>query len=711
MAALQEAFDELGAFVGRYDPIALLSQLTSTYLFVPEGEFQGEASEVTKWERWIEFLAGYLLVRSCPINPISEIDGRVLERTEKLLEEYFGAIIRRMLAEATDPAGKSEEADVLAHAKIESLYVRGDAYPHQFYNFARNLYEPHDPWFRRNHGFTIGEAIQLSRAIDRLCNYRINESMRRAREVARGKIEDLVACQEIDESERADAEIRIAAFLHFGDSHGWLAFTSEDLHCFSGLPLRTCQDFLDRMSQQFGYRNDKFPHSFTDPAAAPWDFNTLHERPIVRRSEKHWLFVPSLLPSALFTTFHYDLLRDKAYLPTYEKGRGKFLENQTAECLRRVFPKETVLLNPTYPNGEEMADVMVLHDHKILLVQCKSKALTHAARVGTDFNALRSDMQKAVADASRQANKAKLYLQGNKEPKFVAGEKHFVVDMTKTNGVYIISVTPMPLQTLAARFANTEPILKLFSGKGYPWSLALGDLDIVTQVLASPAQFLHYLLRRQGVERTPFEIQADEIDYLGLYLAQGMRFDAEQFKGADSVGLAGMSSDIDRWVYERHDLGRQVPPPRAPMPDGFSDFLRDVERASNDHAVDCALSLLDLGTQDRARFMELVGKTKERSRRDGLPHSFSVVLKNGKSGHSFISCAASEYMQLFSHTAAFAMLKKYQSKCDEWVSFGWDLKSARMVDVAFFISHPWIHDERMEQSVRANLRPGDRFDI
>jgi hypothetical protein len=497
VAELQEAFDELAAFVAKYDPIALLSQFTSTFLFVPAEEFQGEASEVPKWERWIEFLAGYLLVRPYPLERVAGVDGSPLERVEKLLEEYFGAIVRHMAPQPEGPTGVSPEARLLQEAKIESLYVRGDAYPHQYYIFARRLYEPHDAWFRARYGFTIGEAIELSQAIDRLCSERFNELLRNARLEARRWTEELVARQEVAEADRRGLETRTGCWLHLGQCERWLAFTSEELSQFAGIPLQTCQDFLERMSQEFGYRDDSFPNSFTDPAAAPWDYNTLNERPIVRRVDKHWLFVPSLLRSALFATFHFDLLRDKEYLPTYERARGKFLEDQTAECLGRVFPRETVLLNPHYPNGDEMADVVVLHDHKILLVQCKSKALTYAARIGADFRALRADLQKAVADAFKQASKAKDYLQGNKEAKFVAGGSVLAIDMTKNNGLYIISMTPMPFQTFAARFANTNAALRLFSGGEYPWSLSLGDLDILTQVLASPAQFLHYLLKRQ----------------------------------------------------------------------------------------------------------------------------------------------------------------------------------------------------------------------
>ena len=156
-----------------------------TFLFVPAEEFQEEGNEVVKWERWIEFLAGYLLVRPYPLERIAEIDGGALERVEKLLREYFGAILRHMAPQPEGPTGVSEEAQVLAEARIESLYVRGDAYPHQYYTFAKHLYEPHDAWFRGRYGFTISEAIQLSQAIDRLCNKRCNESMRHAREEAR----------------------------------------------------------------------------------------------------------------------------------------------------------------------------------------------------------------------------------------------------------------------------------------------------------------------------------------------------------------------------------------------------------------------------------------------------------------------------------------------------------------------------------------------
>jgi hypothetical protein len=712
MAELQEAFLELKGFVADYDPIALLSQLTLTFLFVPEDEFQSEMSDVVTWQRYIEFLAAFVLVRAYPSGRFALVDGAVLGRLEKLLEGYFSAVTRQLVLESAGGPGSSEESHVLAEAKIASLHVRGDAYPHQFYAFAQELYGPHDAWFREHYGFTIAEAVTLFEAIGSEYEGRCERSRERARKEAHDETARLIAEGQTIEEQRSEFQTRIACGLHFGQAEKLLGFTAAELSEFGSLPIQTCQHFLDRVSQEFGHRNPAFPDSFTDPEKAGWDYNTLHERPVVTRGGRYWVFVPPLLRSALFHAFYFDLMLDEAYRPTFEKARGRFVETKTADCLRRIFPSDMTLLNPLYPSGEEMADVIVLHDHKVLLFQCKSKALTYRARIGVDFDALRNDLRKAIGESFEQGVRARRYLQNGKGNSFLVGRARFALDMDHVNQVYLISVTSMPFQALAARLANSNSALGLFSGDEYPWALSLGDLDIITQVLRTPAQFLHYAARRRQVEGTSFSVYADEMDYLGFYLSHGMRFETDQFVGMDSVGLSGFSDDVDRWVYEKFELGHQVDPPCSPMPEGFGDFLKDVERSGDEYRTDCALTLLELGSEGRKSFVQMIADTKERSLQDKGLHSFSLVLKGGKRGISFVSFDANmDRMQVFKQTAAFAMMKKYESKCDEWTGFGWDIGSSRSVDVAFFASETWTHDAELEGLVKEKLRPGHRVEL
>ena len=58
---VETSFADLVALANQLEPIKLLSQLTLTFLTVPEEQFIEESSDIFKWERWIEFLAGYCI--------------------------------------------------------------------------------------------------------------------------------------------------------------------------------------------------------------------------------------------------------------------------------------------------------------------------------------------------------------------------------------------------------------------------------------------------------------------------------------------------------------------------------------------------------------------------------------------------------------------------------------------------------------------------
>jgi len=229
--------------------------------------------------------------------------------------------------------------------------------------------------------------------------------------------------------------------------------------------------------------------------------------------------------AVLFHTFYFDLMADKAYRPTFERTRGDFVERKVRQYVMRAFPGHMVLSNPTYPNGEEFSDVAVLHDGKIMIFQCKAKGLTRDARVGADFSKLRSDMQAAIRSAFDQAVRARAYIRSTDRPSLTTGGLTLNIDGEMITDIYLINVTMMPLLPFASRFENIEEALGLFPEKEYPFSIALGDLDILTQLLATPAKLLHYVNRRLSVEKTTFGIHADEMDLLGFYLSQGMYFE------------------------------------------------------------------------------------------------------------------------------------------------------------------------------------------
>ena len=305
----------------------------------------------------------------------------------------------------------------------------------------------------------------------------------------------------------------------------------------------------------------------------------------------------------------------------------------------------------------QFCDVLVLYDRKILILQCKSKTLTHAANIGKDVERLRSDLQKGVKDAFDQGVRARDHLLASAE---------------------------------LGLFPDGEPL----------WSLSLGALDVLTLVLHSPVHLLHYLNRRLQIERTSFAVHADEMDLLGYYLVQGMYFSAEELSSINALGIAGLSAKIDKYVFERFELGLSPPIPKAPMPPGFEEFLNAVEQIGGDYSIDCGIALLDLSYRGRSDFMESVRQAKSSANSGGKPIA-SMLLQGGKTGLSFLALpAGTSHEQLSRDTMAQTMIKKHAHKCDQWFSFGWVVGSTREVDSAGFLAFPWQPDSELDRLIQ-----------
>lgn len=184
-----------------------------------------------------------------------------------------------------------------------------------------------------------------------------------------------------------------------------------------------------------------------DPYKSPWDFNTLYEKPFVHHDGRYFLFVPPLVRTALFKTFWFDLQADATYRETFKAAQGRWLELEVAERLRQVFVPEAVILNPKRPNRshDELADVLVLYDRNILIVQCKSKGLRHDSQTGADFEVVISDLRKAVVAAFDQGRAARDYLLASDEPVILFQGAEARTPRDAVTGVYLLTVTPVPL--------------------------------------------------------------------------------------------------------------------------------------------------------------------------------------------------------------------------------------------------------------------------
>jgi hypothetical protein len=671
-------FQLLKDAVQGYSPVSILSQLTVRFLFVRRDEFHEESSQIHHHHAYIEFLTGLLACQPFPAGELKELTVSQCDEIWRRLEDYYIAVHRDLMADALERTGKLHE--LAFDAKNHSLMVRGEAYPHQLEQMAGGLYGEHDGWFQKTLGFTIREALQAVRAAMGLSAWRRHQVVPKT------------------EGDSADNSARTEALTQYADAI--IGFTVDELAIVSELPNATCASLLDRLSQDFGYRNSRHPETFTDPKQSPWDFNTLYERPFVHHDGRYFLFVPPLVRTALFKTFWFDLQADANYRETFKAAQGRWLEREVAERLRQVFGPEAVILNPkkANKNRDELADVLVLYDRNILIVQCKSKGLRHDSRTGADFEALLSDVRKAVVEAFDQGLAAREYLSASEEPVIIFQGGDARIAREFVTGVYLLTVTPVPLQFLTTRLANNDSVRDLFPGGEFPWALSLPDLDTLTDVLRTPAKFLHYARQRIQVERAPFSMLGDEMDLLGLYLAGHLSTDSPQFEGYNGVMIAGLSGDVDEYTWKKHDQGLVVDPPQPPISPEFEKLIGDVLATGCFGATDCAMTLLNHSGNARKQLLEGIAEAKNRVRANGKMQRFSAMVGGGELGVSFLAMDASEDpTNLVRQLECYAVVQKYAERCPTWIALAADVSSSRIVDLCMFLSGPWQHDAELDR--------------
>jgi len=692
------AYEELTIFLNRFNAIDFLSQFGMTYLFVPADKFHSETDDVHVHARHLEFATGYYASR--PLLSAGErVDGGTLEEFIRLMDAYVAALNRGFFEDAISNTD-NERSRPLVSARIHSLYVRGDAYPHQFRYLARAIYAPHDEWFKNTLGFTIGDAHRIAGAIESELNDRFQRAREEAKEAARKVVEEREQEWRAAGMTEDQALSSAAIQFFFGQSAQLYRMSVQDVVEHSGLAEDVCAAFLSRLSQQPPYRNPLFTTTFTDGDRALWDYNTAKERPFFTNGQFFWIFAPNALNEVLYSTFFFDLMADESYKSTFESSRAKVLEELSASFFRRIFPAGNVYLNPRYLNGEEFADALVVYDGKVLIVQCKSKGLTLAAHRGENEAALKTDLQKAIRNAIAQACKGRKFLESNDLPRLLVESGEIAIRRSEINEIVLVAVTYMPLHSFATRIREVEDDLGMEHSEYPAWALPIGDLDIVTQICNSPARLLHYIRRRLLLETGDKRVRADEMDLLAFYLDQGLWLKGGDMDEANLVGLSGYSPPIDEYVFNRYDREIEYSLPKVARPDGFDELVMDIESLPSQYRTDCALVLLELSGDTSKEVMRLIETTKERC----IQRHDSVTSSAGNDdpawGLSIVANSRGLSVEESARRAeGFARIRKYSRRLEKWVALGWREGSTKSVDTALWLDYPFEHSPEMDDLV------------
>jgi hypothetical protein len=543
---------QIEAVVSKVDPIELLSQLTLLYQTHPSDQ-QPKRDELAEWQVRIEWLAWLVFSRhmSAPERP-AVIDGRILGPIDELLGEYVFAVTMT-LPEPVD--GLSEEQnEVRFLIQLESIHVRGEAFQSQLESLATELYSPHAAWCLAHLGLTVQDAFAIGKAIaDRLGDK--VQSLREAEEAIVTNIQadpgsaltldlpptiqDALTNGLLDSGSKEFAK-SIGMVWFFSKSPQIVGCTLNELQdCVAGKvePGRVAA-FLD------------FASARADSIEGEPDLLTLSpvaKTPLVRHTDRFYLFVPGRLFEAIYYGFHSRIFADEAYRPTYDSVRAAWLERSAVDAFRTMLPNAESGWGLTYgPKQHRLnLDGLIRYDNKLILIECKWKSPTLLALSGDVIAALK-DVDGAILQPLAQAKRARDWIRERESAEFIekTSGRRIVVRRDDVKEVFLVTLVGSGAWALiAANLVRLVP-LGLFADGEYPWALSLNDLRVVAECLELPSQLFDFLRRRYEAQRSPKFRFHDEWDLLGVYLAGALAVNHPRFAELDLVSLDGFDSEI-----------------------------------------------------------------------------------------------------------------------------------------------------------------------
>ena len=255
--------------------------------------------------------------------------------------------------------------------------------------------------------------------------------------------------------------------------------------------------------------------------------NPLRDRPVVPLGNGRVLLVHDAQNQiAIRDRFEQHLKATPSVWDVYQKHRGDLLETRTHALFASLIPNARAwngfdyyvpandLLSRRRPfrlHQEVEGDHLFVQDDVAVIVEDKAVAWSGQSR------RLRRQLTGIVQKAAEQASRLQERIQQDGGIR-VHGEGW--ADLSRIREIHTVAVS---LDDLSGASTATAQLVRagLLNVSHIPWTVSLHDLDLISQLVDRPAEFLLYLRRRRDPETTVIYTAADELD-LFLYFFEAV---------------------------------------------------------------------------------------------------------------------------------------------------------------------------------------------
>jgi hypothetical protein len=558
--------------------------------------------------------------------------GTAIELTRTLFDLQQRLIVREAMKERRERPD-DHLVEYRMNARLQSLAVRGTGYVEHLRRVILDCFEPFNDECRRRVGFTASDAIDLMNAIARLISSRFAVRTNEAREQRLATLRQIKherrhrnsPIREIPDAVLDLTPTQAKAFvLHaslqflFADSKAIAAVDASALAAETGFVIDVCQAFLDA----FSCPAELFVEEHHD---YPTGAHPLTERPGLAVQGGYVFPALVAMTDAIRLRMEQLLQETPDIFDRYLKARGDYLEEESARLLSNALPGSSSWTAMEWRSSEDNSDLdaLVTADDVTLRVQCKSGRISAAARRGAP-RGMERDIGSLIADAAHQHRALTVAVEN--EGAVALG---FTADQAETFDAplqFEVIVCLDDVTTWATQAHELRMIDALPFDRPVPWIVSLTDLMAVVDLLDG-AQLIHYLVRRQRLERFGRVEAHDELDWVGNYIFEGLFFDRFLLgeDAFDRFRLNTYTEKIDSWYFSRAgETSVEVPKPMQDLPPDLRALITRLESERPSHWTLASIAFLDGDDESRIMWHNLIAHVREKTAVEGWSNASQV---------------------------------------------------------------------------------------